>query len=156
MAQSGVLSRILPGADPRALAPLVHLDQSQPPRWPRRLAVLGGETDALRLSKSEARDLTALRAALGSPETPAALGWRLGEPLGADAILARSASFGTPPPPGWEREVRRGAKARFPITAADLMPALQGEALGARLKLLEARWLASDLHLTKDGLIKGT
>ena len=42
MSQAGVLARVLPGADPRALAPLVHLDAAQPPRWLRRLAVLGG------------------------------------------------------------------------------------------------------------------
>ena len=35
------------------------------------------------------------------------------------------------------------------------MPALQGPALGARLKALEARWLASDLTLSRDDLLKG-
>lgn len=155
MAQSGVLARVLPGADARALAPLVHLDEAEPPRWLRRLAVLGGETDALRLSKAEARDLVALRTVLGSTDTPAALGWRLGEPLAIDAILARAASFGTYPPEDWQTEVHRGARARFPVTAADLMPALQGEALGSRLKALESRWLASNLRLGKDDLLKG-
>jgi len=156
MAQSGVLTSILPGADPRTLAPLVHLDQAEPPRWLRRLAVLGGDNERLRLSKSEARDLASLRSALGSTETPAALGWRLGEPLATDAILARAASFGSYPPEDWQAEARRGAHARFPVTAADLMPALQGEALGARLKALESRWLASNLTLGKDALLKGT
>jgi poly(A) polymerase len=155
MAQSGVLNRILPGADPRALAPLAHLDQAAPPRWLRRLCVLGGETGTLRLTKAEARDLAALRAALGTSETPAALGWRLGETVASDAILARAASFGSPPPPGWQPEVQRGAQARFPVTAADLMPGLQGEALGTRLKTLESRWLASNLGLGKDDLLKG-
>jgi poly(A) polymerase len=155
MAQSGILTRILPGADPRALAPLVHLDGDHPPRWLRRLAVLGGDTSNLRLSKTEARDLAALRDALGTVETPAAFGWRLGEPLAADAILARAATFGSHPPQDWQSAAQRGANARFPITAADLMPALQGEALGARLKALEARWIASDLTLTRDELLKG-
>lgn len=159
MFQAGVLARVLPGADPRALAPLVHLetghpDGDQPPRWLRRLAVLGGDTDSLRLSKAEARDLAALRTALGSADTPAALGWRLGETLGGDAVLARAASLGTPPPQGWQDEIRRGADARFPVTAADLMPALQGAALGARLKSLETRWLSSGLTLSKEDLLK--
>jgi poly(A) polymerase len=155
MAQSGVLTRILPGADPRAIAPLVHLDSDEPPRWLRRLAVLGGITDTLRLSKAEARDLAALRDALGSTDSPAVLGWRLGEALGTDALLARAASFGTYPPADGQAEVRRGAKARFPVIAADLMPALQGEALGARLKQLETHWLASDLTLNREDLLKG-
>ncbi|MFN3575805.1 MAG: CCA tRNA nucleotidyltransferase [Tabrizicola sp.] len=155
MAQAGVLARVLPGADPRALGPLVHLDAGEAPRWLRRLAVLGGETGQLRLSKAEKRDLAALRVAMGSLDPPAALGWRLGEPLASDAVLARAATFGSPPPPDWQAQVRRGADASFPVTAADLMPALQGEALGARLKDLEARWLASDLSLSREDLLKG-
>ena len=160
MSHAGVLTRILPGADPRALAPLVHfeaghLDADQPPRWLRRLAVLGGDTSNLRLSKAESRDLSAVRAALGTMETPAATGWRLGKTLATDAVLARAATFGSHPPQDWQAQVHRGANARFPVTAADLMPALQGEALGARLKALETRWLASDLTLSREDLLKG-
>lgn len=155
MAQSGILSRVLPGADPRALAPLVHLDAAQPPRWLRRLAVLGGDTDTLRLSKAEARDLASFRAALSSLDTPAALGWRLGEPRATDAIHARAAVLEQPLPPDWKSEAHRGAQARFPVTAADLMPGLQGEALGARLKELETRWVASNLTLRREDLLKG-
>ncbi|MFN4193416.1 MAG: CCA tRNA nucleotidyltransferase [Tabrizicola sp.] len=155
MAQAGVLARVLPGADPRALGPLVHLDAAEPPRWLRRLAVLGGETGQLRLSRPETRSLAALRSAIGSAELPAALGWRLGADLGDDAVLARAASLGMLPPQGWQAGVRKGATARFPVTAADLMPALQGEALGARLQDLEARWLASDLTLSREDLLKG-
>jgi poly(A) polymerase len=153
MVQSGVLARILPGADARALAPLVHLDADHPPRWLRRLAVLGGDTDALRLSKAEARDLGSLRTAIASPATPAILGWRLGEPLATDAVLARAATLGAPPAVGWETEIQRGVQSRFPVTAADLMPALQGEALGHRLKALETAWLASDLTLIRADLL---
>jgi poly(A) polymerase len=155
MSHAGILTGILPGADPRTLGPLVHLDAAEPPRWLRRLSVLGGETETLRLSKAEARDLAALRAALGSPATPAALGFALGAPLATDAILARAAMLGTHPPSGWQTRTQRGSKARFPVSATDLMPALQGEALGARMKELQARWLASDLTLTREDLLKG-
>lgn len=155
MAQSGILTRILPGADPRALAPLVHLDAGQPPRWLRRLSVLGGDTDGLRLSRPESRDLAALRAAFGSTDTPAALAWRMGVALGTDAVLARAAVLESSPQPGWQSDVQRGAAAPFPVTAADLMPALQGEPLGLRLKQLEQAWLASDLTLSREELLKG-
>jgi len=154
MSQAGVLARVLPGADPRALAPLVHLDAGETPRWLRRLAVLGGDTGNLRLSRAEARDLAALRAAAETTETPAVLGFRLGEALAGDAVLARAALLESPLPGNWQAEAHRGATARFPVTAADLMPALRGEALGARLKELESRWLASDLTLGKDALLK--
>ena len=50
-------------------------------------------------------------------------------------------------------EAERGAKARFPVKPADLMPGLEGAALGARLKELEARWIASGLTLTRAELL---
>lgn len=155
MAAAGVLAQVLPGADPRMLAPLVHLEGPEPIRWLRRLAVLGGEdvTEALRLSRAEARDLAALRAALGGAEDPAALGWRLGADGGADAVLARAASLGVPPPDGWQAEVARGAIARFPVSAADLAP-LAGAALGRRLKELESQWLAGGLRAGKNDLLR--
>ena len=157
MSHAGILTRILPGADPRALGPLVHLEGDHEPRWERRLAVLGGTTKGkeLRLSRAEDRDLTALRTAVESIETPGALGWRLGETLATDAFLARAALLESALPADWQADVHRGAQARFPVTAADLMPTLQGEALGARLKTLETRWLASDLTLTREDLLKG-
>ena len=119
MHHAGVLARVLPGADPRALAPLVHLD-ALPPRWLRRLAVLGGDTGALRLTKAEARDLTRLRDALGDMSAPAVQGLPSGRDLGADAVLARAASLESPLPADWQAEVARGAQRAFPIRAAGL------------------------------------
>jgi poly(A) polymerase len=155
MARAGVLARVLPGADPAALAPLVHLEGGLAPRWRRRLAVLGGQevADRLRLSRAEAVDLDRLRATIAGGDGPAQLGWRLGEVLATDAVIARAALVGAPPPPGWQDEVARGVAATFPIRAADLMATHQGPALGARLKVLEERWLASNLSLSRDDLL---
>jgi poly(A) polymerase len=155
MAQSGVLSALLPGTDPRALAPLIHLEQGIPPRWLRRLAVLGGAdlTDALRLSRAEARDLAHLHDATGSMLTPAVLGQKLGADLATDAMLSRAAMLEQPLPQDWQSEVARGAQTRFPITSADL-PNLVGPLLGQELKRLERAWLASDLRLTKADLLR--
>ncbi|MDR0809816.1 MAG: CCA tRNA nucleotidyltransferase [Gemmobacter sp.] len=155
MAQAGVLRQVLPGGDPRFLAPLVHLEKGRPPRWLRRLAALGG-VDAggrWRLSRAEARDLAGLRTALGSGESPAVLGWRLKADLAADAVLVLATLSGAPPPEDWEAEVARGAQAQLPVRAADLIPALQGPALGAKLAEIEARWLASDLRLGRAALL---
>lgn len=155
MAQAGVLAHALPGADPRALAPLIHLEGGLPIRWQRRLAVLGGEApdEALRLSRADAALVAAFRDAAGDLHSAAALGWRLGETGGADAVLVRSALMESPLPPDWQADVARGAAADFPVRAADLMPALSGAMLGKRLKELELRWLASDLRLTRDQLL---
>jgi len=151
MAQAGVLARVLPGSDPRALAPLVHLEGDLPPRWQRRLAALGAQEveDRLRLSRADAAVIAALRDAVGSGWSPAALGWKLGAEGGRDAVLLRAALLESPLPTDWQTDVARGAASVMPVTAIDLMPDLQGAALGARLKEIEARWLASDLRLTR-------
>ncbi len=153
MAQTGILAMVLPGAEARALAPLVHLEAGIPPRPLRRLAVLGGEADGLRLSRAEARDLAALRDAMGDMASPAVLGWRLGGDLATDAMLARSAVLETPLPQGWKADIARGAAAQFPIRAADL-PACSGPALGAELKRLERLWLSADLRLSREQLLR--
>ena len=155
MAASGVLRHVLSGADPRYVAPLVHLEAGAPPHWQRRLVVLGGQDwdNALRLSRSEQGLMARLRDQVGNALSPAALGWRLGPDAGADAVLARAAVLEGPLPDDWKADVARGAASRFPVMAADLMPALAGPALGAKLAELESRWLASDLRLSRDDLL---
>ena len=154
MAQAGILAALLPGSDPRALAPLIHLEQGEPIRWLRRMAALGGPdpTDALRLSRGDSRDLAHLRAAIEGSQTPAVLGHSLGSALAMDALLLRAALFEQPLPPKAQTEVARGAATPFPITAADL-PTLAGPALGQELKRLKSLWLASDLRLGRSQLL---
>jgi poly(A) polymerase len=155
MAQSGVLGRALPGADSRALGPLVHLESGMTPRWQRRLAVLGGLNvgKSLRLSRAETVSNLRIRDEVGGPLTPAALGWRLGPIEAIDTCLARAALLEQPLPTDWRSEIDRGAKAVLPVSAADLMPLLQGVALGACLKEIEALWLASNLRLDRAALL---
>ncbi len=155
MAQAGVLAHVLPGADHLALAPLVHLEGERPPRWQRRLAVLGGATDTLRLSRQERAELAKIRTEIGAVQSASALGWLLGEVPAQDVILCRAALLDAPLPQDWHAEVLRGAQSTFPVTAADLMPELDGPALGDRLKTLQSQWLASGLHLDKQSLLNG-
>ncbi|WP_395003120.1 CCA tRNA nucleotidyltransferase [Cypionkella sp.] len=155
MAQAGVLAQILPGASPRALAPLMHLEAGLAPDWQARLAVIGGEnlTEALRLSKAETVTIMRIRDEIGSTVTPAALGWKFGAQVAQAVVLARAAMLEAPLPIGWQSEITRGVNAALPVTAADLMPALQGTDLGKRLREIEARWLASNLYLGKAALL---
>ena len=88
----------------------------------------------------------------GAVLSPAALGWKLGFVPAADVVIARG-TLGMEPAEGWLDEIARGAAAHFPVSAADLMPALQGPALGTRLKALEAAWLASDLKAGREELL---
>ncbi len=155
MQATGVLARVLPGADPRAIAPLVHLEPPYAPDWLRRLAALGGPDpdDALRLSRDEARRVEILRDGIGGATDLAELAYRHGADIARDIVLLRAAVLETPLPSGWEESVAKGAEATFPLRAGDLMPALSGAALGARLKELEARWIASGFELSREQLL---
>lgn len=156
MQAAGILARVLPGADGRALAPLVALEAgAPPPDWIRRLAVIGGEAadEALRLSRAEAKRLGVLARAIASQAAPAELAYRHGSRISRDAVLARAATLRTAPTEGWQGDIERGASARFPVTAADLMPDLEGPALGARLAELETRWIASGFRLSREQLL---
>ncbi|MFN3846366.1 MAG: CCA tRNA nucleotidyltransferase [Paracoccaceae bacterium] len=155
MAAAGVLSVALPGADPRGLAPLVHLEGARSPRWQRRLALLGGHDlpERLRLSRQEAAEIHHIRDNVGTNRSPAALGYLLGDAVATDVVLVRAALLEQPIPSDWEAEIARGALAECPVRAADLMAKLQGAALGARLQDVKNRWLASDLMLTKEQLL---
>lgn len=155
MAACGVLARVLPGSDARAIPRLVHLEGDLPPRWQRRLVILGGQDigQNLRLSRQELLEIGRIRDDIGSALGPAALGWRLGATPATDVILVRAALLEQMMPPSWQAEVSRGAESQFPVSAADLMPGLRGPELGAKLKELEERWLFSDLRLTREALL---
>ncbi|MEM9974591.1 MAG: CCA tRNA nucleotidyltransferase [Pseudomonadota bacterium] len=157
MAAVGVLARVLPGADPRALAPLVALEETAnvAPSALRRLAAIGGDTVRLRLSRRDARRLAALADWAGSPEGIAEIGYRDGADMAVDAALLRAAIAGQPLAAGVLEAAAQGAKSQFPISAADLDPTLDGPEIGAALKALERRWIASDFTLTREALLTG-
>lgn len=156
MRQIGLLSVILPGSDDRALAPLIHLEAGMPPDPMRRLAALGGEDprDALRLSKAQANMVQLLRTEATGSTAPAALAYMYDQSVARDVMLLRSALLEMPLPPMLETELNAGAQAVFPLTAQDLMPDVQGPALGVALKRLKSDWIASGFSLDKDTLLK--
>ena len=154
MAVSGVLARVLPGADPKSLGPFLHHAETLRLKADpiARLSALGGNnpSDDLRLSRAEARRLLQLRDAATSTQSAAELGYRLGQEDGCAALALRAALFEAPVT--GSEDVACGAKARFPVRAADL-PHLQGPAVGQALRALEARWIASGFQLTKADLL---
>ena len=157
MAACGALIRLLPGAGAHLLAVLIHVEEaaSLAPDWLRRLAALGGEDPAprLRLSRADAARLALLRDGMDAGAPPHELGYRLGATAAAD-ILALRAALGTrEPDPADLAQARTAAWQTFPVTAADLMPALSGPALGQRLKALEDRWIASRFALSRADLL---
>ncbi|WP_407493902.1 CCA tRNA nucleotidyltransferase [Pseudooceanicola sp. MF1-13] len=154
MRQTGVLGHILPGADDKMLALLVHLEGEVAPDPIRRLASLGGQNvaSALRLSKADARRLDLLRDEMGQMTRPAELGYRHGMQTGLDVMLLRAAMFEQPITAHNMQWLETGARAKFPVQAVDLIPDFEGPALGARLKELEDRWISSGFTLTREQL----
>lgn len=157
MAHTGVLQRVLPGADPRALPLLVHFEAEAgvSPEPMRRLACLGGrdQQERLRLSRANGRRVAQLQGYIGSPAMAEELGYRLGPAMARDVALLNAALLETPPPVDLEARLATGAAAVFPLKPGDLMPGLTGRALGNRLKALEARWIASGFALTREELL---
>lgn len=155
----GVLGNILPGAEDRALAPLVHIEAEveAPPVAIRRLAALGGQDVAkrLRLSRAQAKALDLMRVEAVSTRSATALGYLFGSDLAISVLLLRAAFYERSINPSEFEEVSEGVIAKFPITAADLMPELTGPALGKRLRALEDAWLSSGCALTKAELLDG-
>ena len=151
MAEAGVLGRVAPGADPSAIAPLVAAEAGRAPAaWERRLLAMGGEEVAARwrLSRAEARSLAVRREALERGTSPQEVAWRHGAEAGLDVALVRGEAASE----DLEADLERAAAARFPLRAADLMPSLEGPALGAALKRAEAAWIASGFALDRDDL----
>ncbi|MCA0870410.1 CCA tRNA nucleotidyltransferase [Seohaeicola saemankumensis] len=158
MRSTGMLACLLPGADDRALAPLVHLEEqvgvgADPLR---RLAVLGeaGVFDTLRLSRAQTMALGRMRSAAVGTMGAAELGYRFGGETARDALLLRAALLETPWVPETIAEIETGAAAVFPVKARDLMPDFQGPALGEKLAQIETDWISSGFTLDRETLLK--
>jgi poly(A) polymerase len=155
MQASGVLHRVLAGADAKAVAPLVHLEDGGAVDWIARLVVLGGAdpTEALRLSRDEARQLQVIRDEIGTATGPAELAYRHDADAARSIVLCRAALLGVPLPLDLNQSIAAGAAAQFPVRAADLLPDLHGPALGAALARIEQRWIASGFQLSREQLL---
>lgn len=155
MRSTGVLAAILPGANDAALAHLVHLESQSgiPPDPLRRLAVLGGEglQSRLRLSRKDSARLADIRKV---PQLePGEAGFRLGAETALNGMLVLAASTGHLVDPAAILAAVGAAKQRFPITAADLMPDLNGVELGKTLDRLEQQWIDSGFSLDRATLL---
>lgn len=157
MQASGILGRVLPGADGAWLGPLVAAEAEieASPDWRRRFVAIGGAAlvDRLRLSRTDARAIALIATAASHGGGPAELGHRFGTDPAVSAILVRAVSVGSRPTAADLEAVRNGAAAVFPVRAADLMPAYEGAALGRRMADLKDRWIASGFTATRAELL---
>ncbi|PSL17984.1 CCA tRNA nucleotidyltransferase [Shimia abyssi] len=157
MRSVGALGAVLTGTDDRALAPLIHIEGilELEPDPMRRLAAIGGEDvpTALRLSRKQTHSFVTMRDAIGVMQSPAALGYRHGSNLALSIAALQAAVLEASLLPDLRKDIESGARAIFPIKPVDLMPTLQGPALGAALKDLEAIWIASSFSLDRAALL---
>jgi len=163
MEHSGVLMQFLPGASSTTLARLIDLEESYPLEGralpPKdlgtRLAALGSDDlqMRLRLSNDVARKIELVTQEAGAVTPPHELGYRHGGWNAVHCLLLRWASLLQSFDENAIDSVWRGAEAKFPISASDLMPTYTGKALGERIKKLETAWIASDFSLTKNMLL---
>jgi len=158
MRQVGTLMHILPGADDRFLAPLVHTEQllSLPSHWVNRLAVLGGDKPAerLRLSKSDVQKLRDVKQVGFAGPPLHEVAYRYGVETAQAALMLRAILADTEPEIAGLETISQASAAKFPISARDLMPAFEGPALGEKLKALEGKWIASEFTLTAKALLQ--
>lgn len=160
MRQTGVLSRILPAADDRYLAPLVHFEQRDQltPDPVRRLAIICADAaqarTALRLSNAQAKALQIRADEMATMHAPHALAYDHGAAAARDIVYLRAALFETQPQAHDLADIALADGVVFPVTAADLLPHVQGAELGQRLAELKTQWINSKFTLTKAALLQ--
>ncbi|MEM6309217.1 MAG: CCA tRNA nucleotidyltransferase [Pseudomonadota bacterium] len=157
MQQIGMLAQLMPGADAKALGPLIHIESLQGIQADAitRLASFADENQAatLRISRAQAKELKALRDAATGVMSPAEMGYRMGYDMAMRAYTLRCAFLETPPDAGTSAQVENAACAKFPISARDLSNSLSGKALGDALRHKEAEWIASGFSMTRAQLL---
>ncbi|WP_434289732.1 CCA tRNA nucleotidyltransferase [Celeribacter sp. SCSIO 80788] len=154
MDQTGVLNALLPGASTKAFFILTSLEQTPDPIL--RLAALG-EFDVaalLRLSKAQMGYYQTLRDAALGMRPAAEIAYREGETIARGAMTLRAAFLEQPVPERLSDDIRKGAEAKLPISARDLMAVLSGRELGGALKRLEQDWIDSGFQLSKEELLR--
>lgn len=158
MEAAGVLARVLPGADAKALTRTVHFqaDVDAPQDAIVRLASLTGSgADQLRLSNVQKRQYQALRDGMASDQSPSALGQLLGYPMARDILILRAAMFEMPPVRADFEAAEYASQQTFPVRAGDLPDTLKGAAIGEALTRMKAEWIASGFTLTRQDLLSG-
>lgn len=153
MDQSGVLNALLPGASTKAFFLLTAFETR--PNSILRLAALGNfdVSELLRLSKVQCREYDTYRDLAAGTKRLAEIAYRETADVARAVACLRSAFFEQPVSPDVEADIAKGDRARFPISAADLMPEMRGPALGSALKTAEQAWIESGFTLDRHALI---
>lgn len=157
MRSTGVLAQVLPGAQDRALAPLVHFEEiaNLEPHIALRFAALGEVEiyENLRQSRKMLAEIALLREAATSARSASELGYRLKDLAARRALALRAALLEQPLSATDLTAATEAAAQLFPLKAADLSDQFSGAALGKALKQAESDWIDSGFTLSKSELI---
>lgn len=158
MESTRLLEHMLPGRwRVRAADSLAELERKHSVRASAlaRLAALRGGDSAqqLRLSRADDRNLARIEKWAGTAESAASLAHRLGKDEAIDILLVRAAIANAPLEAEFKETAEAAAKAEFPVSAKDLVPALEGPRLGGELERLRELWIESGFALGKAALL---
>jgi len=160
MRSCGVLTRILPGTDPKFIPQLKHMEQELgiDPSWMRRLYILGGEhpSKLLRLSRDESKYYNSIERSLGYDYKLTVAGYAYGAERAKDVCLIKAVTLNQPLPPNFLEMIDYAAKQVFPITSADIMArGVVGMQIGYELMRCKDAWLACEFRIGKEELLRG-
>ncbi len=153
MQATGVLARVLPGASLPAFER--YLEHEEAITEVARLACLTYFVDVpqLRLSNDQSKRLRVIKSYGASDIELEEFAYLHGAQLAVAAARVAQAVFGGALSEAKLQAARWAAEQTFPVTAQDLMPHLQGKALGQALKKLEREWIASGFKRSKASLL---
>ncbi|MEM9144561.1 MAG: CCA tRNA nucleotidyltransferase [Pseudomonadota bacterium] len=161
MQDTGVLAHVLPRAQPGLLAALVTLEDrlGTASDWLARLVALCGSgpspTDALRLSRTEAKRFERIAGLVAAPEPPALAAEAHGADIARAGLMISYAMAERMPPTALDAELARGASARFPLSADDFLRRgwQPGPELGHALFEARETWRQADFSLSGEQLL---
>jgi len=157
MQDASVLAIFFPEVDLPCLKRLVVMQQKWTSPSPElaRLHLLGPPAPFQRIEvpRRVGSTLTAIDQALDHPHPIESAACHLDRSAVIAVAQLQAALSGTCPPADLEHRIRAGDAARFPLSAADIIPRIRTEAIGQTLNELRERWIASRFVLTKAELL---
>lgn len=157
MGQTGVTGTLFPGADARFVPVMIHSEEALGlvPNWIGRLVALGGTQmpERLRLSKADRRTYEAIQSAVSGGAALLETAFEHDAETAIQVYLISCAYAERLADPDMVTRIKDTATRVFPVTASDLMPRLQGRALGDELARLKTAWIASEFGMSKADLL---
>ncbi|MBC9247893.1 CCA tRNA nucleotidyltransferase [Paracoccus sp. 11-3] len=149
---TGVLQHILPGAKIEVLDSLLKIEDL--PDWVLRLATLQADDprQSMRLSNDTNENILHLQRLVARDDDLERIAYTCDKQLARQLALYRLA-LGRDVPTDWNHQIDHAHSQKLPISAADLMPAMTGPALGIALRAADEHWIETGFQANRDELL---